>query len=51
LFEGRFILDPREDVVEEEEESMEEDFMQEDFMEENCMEIEEGPKSGNLMKE
>lgn len=37
--------------MEEEEESMEEDFMQEDFMEENCMEIEEGPKSGNLMKE
>jgi hypothetical protein len=41
LFEGRFILDPQEGVVEEEEECMEENFM----------EIEEGPKSGNLMKE
>jgi hypothetical protein len=46
LFEGRFILDPQEDVVEEEEECMEEDLMEENFME-----IEEGPKSGNLMKE
>ena len=61
LFEGKFILDPQEGVVVEEEEEKEEEVeahtMQNESMEEPAIpmdmdkQVEEGPKSGNLMKE
>jgi hypothetical protein len=55
LFEGKFILDPQEGVVVEEE--VEAHTMQNESMEEPAIpmdmdkQVEEGPKSGNLMKE
>ena len=52
LFEGMCILDLQEGVVEEEDHYMEKDVMEESgLLIDMEQQVEEGPKSGNLMKE